>query len=446
MVTAIIVLSLVFLAHLLCSLVSKRRSLRAVERLEKCIASAIESPQNQVIDSADHPLFDTLSDQIERLRRTLVESEMKQNARERKAYSSFSYLKEGVLFVTPALKVISINSAAAKILEVEPAEFRGDALDAIGRGRQLVSMVLRVLESGYGFTIETSWEADETKHLQVQAIPLYHSNTEISEVMMILNDVTQIRQLESIRKDFVANVSHELRTPITSILGFVETLLDGACEDPSVSRHFLEIVFFQAERLQLIVNDLLLIAQIEEAGQGYELERTPVLVDEIFSCVANLMQSKASAKHIILGVRTVPSLTVKAHRLLLEQALLNLVSNAIKYSNSGASVTLISEVQDDRVVLSVEDTGIGIAKEHLPRLFERFYRVDSGRSREEGGSGLGLAIVKHIISAHDGSIEVTSDIGRGSVFSISLASCPVTPLSNENEDEDLDERRISFGA
>ncbi len=445
MITAIFLICLAFLAHATSSLVSKRRAIRAVERLEKCITLAIESPRSRVIDSAEHPLFDTLSDEIERLRRTLVENEMKQSARELKAYSSFSYLKEGVLFVTPALKVISINSAAAKILEVEPNEFRGDALEAIGRGRQLISMILRVIESGYGFTIETSWEGDETKHLQVQAIPLYHSNTTISEVMLILNDVTQIRHLESIRKEFVANVSHELRTPITSILGFVETLLDGACEDPSVSRHFLEIVFFQAERLQLIVNDLLLIAQIEEAGQGYELERSPVLVDEIFSCVANLLHSKASAKNITLSVKASPTLTVTAHRLLLEQALLNLVSNSIKYSNSGASVTLTSDVQEDRVILSVEDTGIGIAKEHLPRLFERFYRVDTGRSREEGGSGLGLAIVKHIISAHDGSIEVTSDIGRGSVFSISLSSHPLTPLSNENENETLAERRIAFG-
>jgi signal transduction histidine kinase len=231
----------------------------------------------------------------------------------------------------------------------------------------------------------------------------------------------RLRRLETVRQEFVANVSHELKTPITSIKGFVETLLDGAAENPHDARKFLEIVSRHADRLNSIIGDLLLLSRIEQGGDR-ALEFGEVRLREVLRAAVEACAGKAAAKDISVYLECPTELAVRANPPLLEQAVVNLIDNAVKYSEPGAPVHVEGAAGDEGggAVILVRDRGPGIAPEHLPRLGERFYRVDKARSRQIGGTGLGLAIVKHIAQAHGGRVTIESRPGEGSVFRIHL--------------------------
>jgi two-component system phosphate regulon sensor histidine kinase PhoR len=244
--------------------------------------------------------------------------------------------------------------------------------------------------------------------------------------VIVLNDVTEMKRLERVRRDFVANVSHELKTPIASIKGFVETLLDGAAEDPADRQRFLDIIARQADRLASIIDDLLALSRIEQSEGTGDLPRQTVRVRELLDAVIGDCQPRAAERSIRIEVECDASLSAEVNPPLVEQAVINLVDNAIKYSEPGRAVRIVAgaDAATDRapaaVVISVRDQGCGIEAEHLPRLFERFYRVDKARSRKLGGTGLGLSIVKHIVQAHGGTIAVESAPGVGSRFTIRL--------------------------
>jgi two-component system phosphate regulon sensor histidine kinase PhoR len=245
--------------------------------------------------------------------------------------------------------------------------------------------------------------------------------------VIVLNDVTRYRHLENLRRDFVANVSHELKTPIASIKGFVETLLDGALSHPDDAQRFLKIIGSHAERLNNIIEDLLSLSKIEQSEQAANLPLDlaplrPVLEAAVYGC-----QSQAAARHIELSLDCGDAIVAQINPPLLEQAVINLIDNAVKYSEPGRQVQIEAQADEQEIALSVRDHGCGIAAEHLPRLFERFYRVDRARSRKLGGTGLGLAIVKHIVQAHAGRVSVESTPGEGSVFCIHLPVAAVVP-------------------
>jgi two-component system phosphate regulon sensor histidine kinase PhoR len=244
-----------------------------------------------------------------------------------------------------------------------------------------------------------------------------------SGTLIVLSDLSRIRHLERVRQEFVANVSHELRTPITSIIGFVETLLDGALREPATAERFLKIVQRQAGQMQSLVHDLLLLSRLEsQAGGSLEKERVPLA--GIVGNAIEVCRARADARQVEVVVKLPEGLQVVAHAGLLEQALVNLIANAIQYGGGGRVEVAAERLAGDDVRVSVRDFGPGIAPEHLDRLFERFYRIDRGRSREAGGTGLGLAIVKHIALVHGGTAAVASQPGQGSVFSIWLPGAP----------------------
>jgi two-component system phosphate regulon sensor histidine kinase PhoR len=226
-----------------------------------------------------------------------------------------------------------------------------------------------------------------------------------------------LRRLENLRSDFVANVSHELKTPITSIKGFIETLLDGALNDPVEAERFLRIVAKHSDRLNAIIDDLLTLSRLEQGGkEGMEMQQTGLA--GLMNSAIEVCSHRAGKKDITIELVCPENLAAAVNPPLIEQALINLIGNAVKYSQSGKTVTVRAESGEKGVTLFVEDQGYGIEPEHLDRLFERFYRVDKGRSRQEGGTGLGLAIVKHIAQVHGGSVSVKSTFGKGSAFSI----------------------------
>jgi two-component system phosphate regulon sensor histidine kinase PhoR len=240
-----------------------------------------------------------------------------------------------------------------------------------------------------------------------------------------MNDVTKLRRLERIRRDFVANVSHELRTPITSIRGYVETLLDGAIDNREDTIRFLEVVLRQSQRLNAIIDDLLALSRIEQESSDGAVQMVEGPLCCVLETAVQTCQVNADQRGVKMDFDCADSIVAMMNETLIEQAVVNLLVNAIKYSKAGDTVTvragIVKGPEGEKVRISVKDTGCGISAEHLPRLFERFYRSDKARSREQGGTGLGLAIVKHIIGAHRGRVDVTSQLGKGSEFVLTLA-------------------------
>ena len=244
-------------------------------------------------------------------------------------------------------------------------------------------------------------------------------------VLLVLHDLTRLNRLEHIRQDFVANVSHELKTPITAIRGYVETLLDGALDDTDNARRFLDIVLRQAGRLDAIVDDLLTLSRIENRDGHEAIALAPAPVRPVLESAMQTCAVQAAERGIEVRVEGDSALRAIINAPLLEQAVINLLQNAITYSPSGAQVVLRSEAGRnsegvEEVRLRVIDNGPGIGREHLGRLFERFYRCDRARGRDQGGTGLGLSIVKHIAQAHQGTVAVDSSLGQGSTFTIIL--------------------------
>ena len=232
--------------------------------------------------------------------------------------------------------------------------------------------------------------------------------------------MTQMHRLEDVRRDFVANVSHELKTPITSIKGFVETLLEGAINEPKQAQHFLKIIAKHSDRLNAIIEDLLNLSRLEEDSEKRKISFEKLPLKPVLSAAIELSKTKAEEKQATIGLDCDKDIKAKINAALLEQAIVNLLDNAVKYSKPGGKVQIRTYLKNEKIAISVQDNGCGIEKKHLERIFERFYVVDKGRSRKLGGTGLGLAIVKHIAQVHSGYITVESKVGSGSTFTIHL--------------------------
>ncbi len=255
------------------------------------------------------------------------------------------------------------------------------------------------------------------RHIDVYGAPVIGSQQQWHGIVIVSHDITELKRLEQIRKDFVANVSHELRTPVTSIKGFSETLLDGAYEDPGTCVSFLEIIHKESNRLEMLIEDLLELSRVEQAG--FKVDAYPTDMKAVIYQVSEMVQKKLEQKHIELNMQLDP-IVVQGDPNRLIQVMMNLVVNAITYSSVQTEITIRLFKRNGEAIIEVEDQGIGIEEEEISRLFERFYRVDRARSRNSGGTGLGLSIVKHLIEAHHGKVEVKSELGKGSTFIIHL--------------------------
>ena len=324
---------------------------------------------------------------------------------------------EGVLVIDNDGYVLLANQALMKMLELKavppgrlPSEIMRnadllEALDEARAGREYVWREIKTL----GAT---------PRHLEAHVVRI-SGEASGPGMVCVLHDITERKRLEKTRRDLVANVSHELRTPLTAVRGAAETLLDGALDSPQYARHFAELILRQSHRLERLVQDLMELARLE-SGESPPRPR-PINAAELTDSVMEAVTDLAQAQNTELE-RRLPRepLVFAADARQVEQAVLNLLDNAIKYTGQAGRVTLAMEARDQEVIISVSDTGPGIAAEYLPRLFERFFRVDTNRSREMGGTGLGLAIVKHIAQVHHGRVEVDSAPGRGSTFRLIL--------------------------
>ena len=326
---------------------------------------------------------------------------------------------EGVLAVDNQGRIMTFNQAAIRLTGIDFENNPSDDICVIAPDTPIAGFVSQILSSAQPRESEFGNLSQRGRILQAHGSVLRDARGNGIGAVVVLNDVTRLRRLEQVRRDFVANVSHELRTPITSIKGFVETLLDGALEDPEDARRFLEIVAKQADRLNAILGDLLTLSSIEEGEEKATIGLETLPIRETLEAALQLCAKKASVKNIRINLECEADITAPINSSLLEQAIVNLIDNAIKYSPAGSEIAIRASKADE-VEVHVEDHGCGVAAEHLPRIFERFYRVDKARSRSLGGTGLGLSIVKHVITAHGGRVTVNSTPGSGSTFSIFL--------------------------
>ena len=326
---------------------------------------------------------------------------------------------EAVVAVDADERLLRVNRAAGALFAVDPVRVEGRSLQESIRNPELQRFVARALAADAPVEGDIAIEGPELKFLQAHGSRLNDAQGRGLGAVVVLNDVTRLRRLETIRRDFVANVSHELRTPITSIKGFLETLRDGVTE-PETARRFIDLAAKHAERLNAIIEDLLSLSRIEQETGKEQVVLERSLVRPAIDAAVLVCADKAALRGIPVETACAPDVEADVNRPLIEQALVNLIDNAIKYSESGRVVRVSAERAPGEVVLTVRDEGCGIPEEHLARVFERFYRVDPARSRKAGGTGLGLAIVKHIAQAHGGRVTVDSSVGRGSTFRIHL--------------------------
>jgi len=320
---------------------------------------------------------------------------------------------EGVVAVDKDTRITSINPSIENIFAVKISEVEGKLfLEAI-RNNDLAEVIGEVLESKKAVSKELNLAWPVQKVFQANATPIFEGER-IAGCLLVIHDVTEIRKLERVRSDFVANVSHELKTPLTSIKGFVETLLEGALEDKEESRNFLNIIQDHTDRLNNLINDLLELSHIESGEIALKFEK--VDLKSIFEKVILGFRSQIRKKSIAISNELPSDLRMKADKARLEQVVINLIDNAIKFNKNSGTIKIYSEDLGRKVKVFVEDSGQGIPEKDIPRIFERFYRVDKARSRELGGTGLGLSIVKHIIELHEGTVGVESTEGLGSKF------------------------------
>ncbi len=328
-------------------------------------------------------------------------------------------MTEGVIVFDRDGHIVLANLAARRMAVSQGDVLGKSAIEAL-RNATLAEAVDRALAKGEGGVIEVDTGGVLSRRLIVNMSA--RDEKAGGGVIAVLHDVTNLRRLETIRTELVANVSHELRTPVTAITTAVETLMGGALGDPTDAAEFVEMIDRNARRLRRLVDDILDLSKLE--GKAYKLSPEVAPLRPALVNARSLVQDAASRRGMIVEIDALPTVTACFDRHALDQVIGNLLDNAVKYAGDRATVTVSARSEGDAAVVTVADTGAGIAPQHLERLFERFYRVDAGRSREMGGTGLGLAIVKHLVEAMGGSVSVASTLGRGTTFTLKLpASC-----------------------
>ena len=337
--------------------------------------------------------------------------------------SGFENISIGVIIVDTDYRVVFTNPFLLKIFEskYKLSEVQGKKIIELIRDSKVNKLIRQSIEDMLIEEVETTLGEDEKKIIKVSVSPIRSliDDKKILGCFATVYDITELKKFEQMGYDFVSNATHELKTPLTSIRGFIETLKDGAMEDKEVSYRFLDIIEQECERLSSLINDILQLSELQNIKGDVNLE--PCYMEDIISEVIAFLNKQSSTKDIYLlknVQKNMPIMIINKNRI--KQMLLNIIDNAIKYTQPGGEVNVKCIVDNDDVIISVKDNGIGIPKDALPRLFERFYRVDKGRSRSQGGTGLGLTIVKHIVELYNGSIEVISEAGKGTEFIIKM--------------------------
>ncbi len=389
-----------------------------IEQLVSQIARG-ESPSTFLVNGGAAPYRIGLALETIFARRQELERQIA--GRESDTQTILGAMEDGVLVIDARSRITLMNPTFQKLFDLRDPAVDVSLVEAV-RHATLDQLVAETLGTGEAMRSELSVTDSRThseRHIEVSAVPIKKANDEMSGAVVLFHDITELKQLDQIRREFVANVSHELRTPLSILRGYIEVLLDEPETQREELARILSIMERHSKRLQRLVDDLLSLAQLESSQATLEL--SDVRVDELFNNLIRDWKEKLAAKKLKVIVDLTPeALTVYADGTRLEEALHNLLDNAVKFSRENGQIHLRATRRGSDMVLSVTDNGLGIGKEHLPRIFERFYRADKARSRELGGTGLGLAIVKHITQLHGGRVEAESELGRGTTIRVVL--------------------------
>ena len=363
------------------------------------------------------PVIDNLGTNISTLKQELKTKRGDLNASEQRLSLLMGHLNLGVVLISNSGKIELINSEAMQLLNID-IHTTQRSFQAVIKSYVLVDMINEALKTHQPLSNHIELYIPMSKFIDVNIIPYGKSPDEIESILVLLYDITQVRRLETVRTEFVANASHELRTPVTAIKGFAETLLDGALKQQELAEKFITIIANESNRLETIISDILELSRVEKKSEPMVVKQF-----EVVETVNNLIQffyKQADRKHISISVDAERPVMMKADQHRIEQIFTNLIDNAINYSDVDSEVKINIEQVNNSVHFSVSDKGIGIPKADQERIFERFYRVDKGRSRNSGGTGLGLSIVRNLIMNMNGTIHVESEVGIGTTFHIKL--------------------------
>jgi two-component system, OmpR family, phosphate regulon sensor histidine kinase PhoR len=416
----------ILLASVMALIISRRIS-RPIEAMRIGAAHFARGELNYALPVPDIRELASLAESMNDMAAQL-ESRINTIVNQRNEYEAvLTSMIEGVIAVDAEERILSINQAAMNMLNIDPIHLKHRSLQEMIRNPELQKAVAIALKEKKSLDRDIVLHHHEDERiLNLKCCPLSSVDKAKIGALLVLNDVTRMRLLEKVRRDFVANVSHELKTPLTTIKGFVETLLNGSLiENPIESERFLGIINKHVDRINTIIEDLLSLARLERLDEKIAQRFEERDLCEIVENAIQLIHSQAEAKKIQLELQCDARPRARFETTLIEQALVNLLDNAVKYSPANSQVRVHVQQDDCEITIGIQDEGPGIHKKHLPRLFERFYRADKARSRELGGTGLGLAIVKHIAQLHHGRISVETTIGKGSTFTLHLPNVTV---------------------
>lgn len=411
------------LAMLIAAIVSlflSRYITRPIEGMKKDAAEFAKGHLNRRMAVPDTEELADLAFVMNQMAQNLDEKINAFENRSRELEAVHASMQEGVIAIDTDERIITINQAAAKIFGFTPAELKNRYILEAARNVQFQKFIGKALKTHSPVEEDITIFGDEDMILNIHSSALFDSSSIRIGTLIIFHDITRIRRLEKMHKDFAANASHELKTPLTSIMGFIETLqgmlMAGNIEEAEI---FLGIIEKNVNRMVALINDLLALSKIE-CLQGTQALFEPQSLTPLISGAINFCSAGTRTKNITFHMDCPEDLTIMADPLLMEQAIINILDNAVKYSPENETITITGAANGAYAEITVQDKGCGIAAEHLPHIFNRFYRVDKSRSRVDGGTGLGLSIVKHIVQYHHGRIDVQSTRNKGAIFKISI--------------------------
>lgn len=393
---------------------------RPIEKVSQTMDKLLKGNYRARIHYSTNGTLADLSSKVNALARNLSELTIQEQIQAEQLSTVIDNSESGLVLIDEKGYIHVVNRKFLSMFGGEAADYIGFLYYDVLENEQIHHTVQETFlhEKNIKQLFSLEEENREKQYLEVVGAPIFNDRGLLRGAVLAIYDITEFKNLEVMRKDFVANVSHELKTPITSIKGFSETLLDGAGEEPETRNQFLKIINDESQRIKLLIDDLLILSKLEKDEMFIEPEE--ISTQKLFKDIYPIIEHNAKSKNIHFNSIDSNDIIFEADLEKVKQVLINLLANAVNYTSESGTITLEATETENEVCLSVSDTGMGMSKEAVSRIFERFYRVDKARSRDTGGTGLGLAIVKHIVEVHKGRIEVESEIGEGTTFNIFL--------------------------
>lgn len=415
------VLIVVFIVFALLLVFAFEKYFKPLEKISVTMDKLLKGNYRTRINESMGGTLGDVSSKMNALARNLSELTIQEQIQAEQLSTVIDNSESGLVLIDEKGYIHLVNRKFISMFGKEPKDYVGylyyDVLENEQIHHTVQETFLYEKNIKHLFSLENDSLVDK-QYLEIVGAPIFNERNMLRGAVLVIYDITEFKNLEVMRKDFVANVSHELKTPITSIKGFSETLLDGAGEEEATRNQFLKIINDESERIQLLIDDLLILSKLEK--DEFVLEYSAIQTEQLVEDIKPIIDQQARQKDIEFKCEKIIKTKFEADEEKVKQILINLLANAINYTPREGTIELSIEGSDEHIIFKVADSGIGISNEALPRIFERFYRVDKARSRNTGGTGLGLAIVKHIVEVHKGEISVDSELGVGTTFEIKL--------------------------